>query len=103
MSHDPCERIRAEADTSVPMTNSRKASRIKQEMKQNSPESAGECKEEPPDFIETNCHWKDCTMEFPTQEDLVKVSIDDARFCSRLHGYTSFMTVVFSCPLLSAY
>lgn len=73
ISHNPCERIRAEADTSMPMTNSRKTSRIKQEMKQSSPESAGDCKEEP-DFIETNCHWKDCTMEFPTQEDLVKVS-----------------------------
>ncbi|XP_065207373.1 transcriptional activator cubitus interruptus isoform X2 [Planococcus citri] len=69
--HNPCERIRAEADTSMPMTNSRKTSRIKQEMKQSSPESAGDCKDEP-DFIETNCHWKDCTMEFPTQEDLVK-------------------------------
>lgn len=74
MLHDPCERIRVEADTSVPMTHSRKtSSRVKQEMKQNSPESAGDGREEPPDFIETNCHWKDCTMEFPTQEDLVKV------------------------------
>lgn len=73
MMHDPCDRVRAEADTSVPMTHSRKPSRVKQEMKQNSPESAGDCKDEP-DFIETNCHWKDCTLEFPAQEDLVKVS-----------------------------
>ena len=27
-----------------------------------------------PDFYETKCHWKDCTSEFDTQEDLVKVS-----------------------------
>lgn len=28
---------------------------------------------EPADFIETNCHWKDCSTEFGTQEELVKV------------------------------
>lgn len=33
----------------------------------------GDMKDEPGDFIETNCHWKDCTREFPTQDDLVKV------------------------------
>lgn len=31
-------------------------------------------KDEPGDFIETNCHWRDCGTEFPTQDDLVKVS-----------------------------
>lgn len=30
-------------------------------------------KDEPGDFIETNCHWRDCGTEFPTQDDLVKV------------------------------
>lgn len=25
-----------------------------------------------PDFVETNCHWRDCGMEFSTQEQLVK-------------------------------
>ena len=25
-----------------------------------------------PDFIETNCHWTDCSQEFTTQEELVK-------------------------------
>lgn len=30
-------------------------------------------KDEPGDFIETNCHWKDCSTEFGTQEELVKV------------------------------
>ncbi|CAL7934114.1 unnamed protein product [Xylocopa violacea] len=29
-------------------------------------------KDEPGDFIETNCHWRDCGLEFPTQNDLVK-------------------------------
>ncbi|GBP00323.1 Transcriptional activator cubitus interruptus [Eumeta japonica] len=29
-------------------------------------------KDEPGDFIETNCHWVDCRLEFPTQDDLVK-------------------------------
>ncbi|XP_053968111.1 transcriptional activator cubitus interruptus isoform X2 [Anastrepha ludens] len=29
-------------------------------------------KDEPGDFIETNCHWRDCGIEFITQEDLVK-------------------------------
>lgn len=29
-------------------------------------------KDEPGDFVETNCHWKDCSMEFQFQEDLVK-------------------------------
>ncbi|XP_058810901.1 transcriptional activator cubitus interruptus-like isoform X2 [Phymastichus coffea] len=29
-------------------------------------------RDEPGDFIETNCHWKDCGLEFPTQDDLVK-------------------------------
>ncbi|KAF5296196.1 hypothetical protein FQA39_LY12650 [Lamprigera yunnana] len=32
----------------------------------------GDLKDEPGDFIETNCHWKDCSTEFPTQDDLVK-------------------------------
>ena len=31
-----------------------------------------EIKGEPGDFTETNCHWKDCTIEFSTQIDLVK-------------------------------
>ena len=30
-------------------------------------------KEEPEDFIETNCNWKECTKEFNTQDELVKV------------------------------
>ncbi|XP_062533394.1 transcriptional activator cubitus interruptus isoform X2 [Armigeres subalbatus] len=29
-------------------------------------------KDEPGDFIETNCHWRDCSLEFNTQDELVK-------------------------------
>jgi transcriptional activator cubitus interruptus len=29
-------------------------------------------KDEPDDFIETNCHWAGCSLEFCTQEELVK-------------------------------
>ncbi|XP_069949724.1 transcriptional activator cubitus interruptus isoform X3 [Cherax quadricarinatus] len=29
-------------------------------------------KEEPPDFIETHCHWRECNKDFNTQDDLVK-------------------------------
>ena len=27
-----------------------------------------------PDFIETNCHWKNCEKEFDSQDELVRVS-----------------------------
>ncbi|KAL0271344.1 UNVERIFIED_CONTAM: hypothetical protein PYX00_008461 [Menopon gallinae] len=67
--------IRAEADS----LTDRKINRIKRETKNGvagtettkSPD-CGDLKDEPADFIETNCHWKDCSMEFPTQDDLVK-------------------------------
>lgn len=29
-------------------------------------------KDEPGDFVETNCHWRDCGLEYMTQEELVK-------------------------------
>ncbi|XP_049534830.1 transcriptional activator cubitus interruptus [Anopheles darlingi] len=29
-------------------------------------------KDEPGDFIETNCHWRGCALEFNTQDELVK-------------------------------
>lgn len=29
-------------------------------------------KDEPGDFIETNCHWRSCCIEFITQDELVK-------------------------------
>ncbi|XP_017768085.1 PREDICTED: transcriptional activator cubitus interruptus isoform X2 [Nicrophorus vespilloides] len=36
------------------------------------PQDPADLKDEPGDFIETNCHWRDCGTEFPTQDDLVK-------------------------------
>ncbi|ALC48074.1 ci, partial [Drosophila busckii] len=29
-------------------------------------------KDEPGDFVETNCHWRNCSVEFITQDELVK-------------------------------
>lgn len=48
------------------------------------PGSAGSDKlecggDEPGDFIETNCHWRDCGLEFGTQDELVKVLIYASR------------------------
>lgn len=37
-------------------------------------DGGNDLKDEPGDFIETNCHWKDCDKEYPTQDDLVKVN-----------------------------
>ena len=34
-----------------------------------------------PDFIETNCHWEGCSVEFGTQDELVKVSQILIGFC----------------------
>ncbi|XP_075231625.1 transcriptional activator cubitus interruptus isoform X2 [Lycorma delicatula] len=66
------DRVRAEADTSAACGAQRKPAKVKREVKHNSPESAGDLKDEPGDFIETNCHWKECGMEFQTQDHLVK-------------------------------
>ncbi|KAG5884381.1 hypothetical protein JTB14_026482 [Gonioctena quinquepunctata] len=61
----------------VDSTSSRK-SKVKKETSLNScgpNEGQGDptdLKDEPGDFIETNCHWKDCSTEFGTQEELVK-------------------------------
>lgn len=30
-------------------------------------------RDEPGDFIETNCHWKDCGLELPTQVNLISI------------------------------
>lgn len=53
---------------------------VPEDLKQNSPESVCDLKGEP-DFIETNCHWKHCNLEFQTQAVLVQV-----RFCSSHTG-----------------
>lgn len=73
--------MRAEADTSSqagaggatwkPLKIKREVTSSKHE---HSPESLAGDKYEPGDFIETNCHWKDCGLEFGAQDILVKVS-----------------------------
>ncbi|XP_054280487.1 transcriptional activator cubitus interruptus [Macrosteles quadrilineatus] len=75
VTHQSCKKpdwVRAEADTSAACGTQRKPAKVKRELKQNSPESAADLKDEPGDFIETNCHWKQCGLEFPTQDLLVK-------------------------------
>lgn len=65
-------------------TAARKA-RIKKEPTSNScnpPDTNNDqtdLKDEPGDFIETNCHWKDCGSEFGTQDELVKVRKNSIR------------------------
>ncbi|CAG5106356.1 Similar to ci: Transcriptional activator cubitus interruptus (Drosophila melanogaster), partial [Cotesia congregata] len=73
--------IAAEADTS-----SRRQTKVKREpattttatsttQPVNHPQGLSpseDLRDEPGDFIETNCHWRDCGLEFPTQDDLVK-------------------------------
>jgi transcriptional activator cubitus interruptus len=45
-----------------------------------SPIDPCDLKDEPGDFIETNCHWRECGLEFATQDELVKVIIDPIRY-----------------------
>ncbi|XP_013148936.1 PREDICTED: transcriptional activator cubitus interruptus isoform X3 [Papilio polytes] len=73
-----------EADSASTALNQRKSPQSvmsHREMHSNKPLSAAaestvhdglDSKDEPGDFIETNCHWVDCKLEFPTQDDLVK-------------------------------
>lgn len=72
-------RRKSEAGSLAPLDDPSRKARIKKEPSSahcpNSSEAQGEpadLKDEPGDFIETNCHWKDCSVEFPTQSDLVK-------------------------------
>ncbi|KAJ9580705.1 hypothetical protein L9F63_024115, partial [Diploptera punctata] len=86
LSGDACKKLESpvsssvvEADTSATggsVGNQRKA-RIKREpvtsnTTSSGPDSGDPLKDEPGDFIETNCHWRECGLEFPTQDDLVK-------------------------------
>ncbi|XP_068624641.1 transcriptional activator cubitus interruptus isoform X2 [Battus philenor] len=74
-----------EADSASTALNQRKSPQSlmshRENMHSNKPLSAAaestvhdglDSKDEPGDFIETNCHWVDCKLEFPTQDDLVK-------------------------------
>ncbi|KAJ8919640.1 hypothetical protein NQ315_006166 [Exocentrus adspersus] len=75
------ERKKSEPSTIAQLdsdSTSARKSKIKKEPSLNScgPNDAvgdpADLKDEPGDFIETNCHWKDCGTEFGTQEELVK-------------------------------
>ncbi|XP_054720916.1 zinc finger protein GLI4-like [Uloborus diversus] len=44
-------------------------------------DTVADLKDEPGDFIETNCHWHNCGKEFLTQDELVKHINDD-----HIHG-----------------
>jgi hypothetical protein len=50
-------------------------------------DSGDPLKDEPGDFIETNCHWRECGLEFPTQDDLVKVT--------NLSFYITYVTLAY--------
>ena len=41
---------------------------------QQHPSNQSQVGENEADFIETNCHWEECTERFETQEELVRVS-----------------------------
>lgn len=75
--------ITAEADTSTRRTvNTTKVKREPATTTTNPPTTAPpthpqglspseDLRDEPGDFIETNCHWRDCGMEFPTQVRII--------------------------------
>jgi len=74
LANDMCK-IKHERSKSKSSSASKKTSqKIVEDSKQNSPESISDLKGEP-DFIETNCHWKNCNLEYQTQAVLVQVHI----------------------------
>lgn len=60
----------------IEVDNRKNSGRVKKEGLNNHPSDGsgeqGDLRDEPGDFIETNCHWKDCGTEFTTQDELVK-------------------------------
>ncbi|ERL88998.1 hypothetical protein D910_06376 [Dendroctonus ponderosae] len=70
------ERIKTELSHQQNEGDSRRNSRVKKEPSNNNPsEGSGEqvdLKDEPGDFIETHCHWKDCGVDFSTPDELVR-------------------------------
>ncbi|XP_050421996.1 zinc finger protein GLI2 isoform X2 [Adelges cooleyi] len=76
LANDMCK-IKHERSKSKQGSASKKSSqKISEDSKQNSPESICDLKGEP-DFIETNCHWKHCSLEFQTQAVLVQHIVND--------------------------
>lgn len=75
MANDMCKTKHERTSKSKSGSSSKKASqKVAEDLKQNSPESISDLKGEP-DFIETNCHWKHCNLEFQTQAVLVQVCL----------------------------
>lgn len=75
MANDMCKNKHERTSKSKSCSSSKKASqKVPEDLKQNSPESISDLKGEP-DFIETNCHWKHCNLEFQTQAVLVQVCL----------------------------
>lgn len=74
LASDMCKHTtKQERSKSKSVSSSKKPSqKPPEDSKQNSPESISDLKGEP-DFIETNCHWKHCNLEFQTQAVLVQV------------------------------
>ncbi|XP_027838605.1 zinc finger protein GLI4 isoform X1 [Aphis gossypii] len=76
LANDMCK-IKQERSKSKSTSASKKASqKLVEDSKQNSPESISDLKGEP-DFIETNCHWKNCNLEYQTQAVLVQHIVND--------------------------
>ncbi|XP_050540028.1 zinc finger protein GLI2 isoform X2 [Daktulosphaira vitifoliae] len=71
------EMCKIKHERSKSKSGSKKSSqKLSEDSKQNSPESICDLKGEP-DFIETNCHWKHCNLEFQTQAVLVQHIVND--------------------------
>ena len=68
------EEIKREPVTSTMEGEDGKPARIKTEVPTSSTGDDGKDDGED-DFIEKNCHWKGCGIEFTSQDDLVKVSL----------------------------
>ncbi|XP_065160732.1 transcriptional activator cubitus interruptus isoform X2 [Atheta coriaria] len=75
---DALMRKKSDANTIISVDDGVRKPRIKKEpnlapsCNNNEGGDPSDLKDEPGDFIETNCHWRECGTEFPTQDDLVK-------------------------------
>lgn len=66
---------RAEADSSLPTPKKKSALRREHDQAEKVTTTTPDTettKDEQGDFVETNCNWKNCGMEFTTQDELVR-------------------------------
>lgn len=66
---------RAEADSSLPTPKKKAGLRREQDQAQKVTTTTPDTettKDEPGDFVETHCNWKNCGIEFGTQDELVR-------------------------------